>query len=113
MYTVIETSSFTQWIRSVRDRMTRIRLLRRIDRARRGLLGDCKPVGEGVWEMREDFGAGWRMYFCQREQTIVVLLGGGNKSSQAQDIEQAKAQAREMQHETNTNQAIRHGKLPR
>ena len=56
-----------------------------------GLLGDVKPVGEGVFEMREDFGPGWRMYYVQRGAVIVVMLGGGDKSTQDNDIVAAKA----------------------
>jgi len=99
MYTVTETAEFRRWMEDIRDRVTRTRLFRRIDRVRAGLLGDCKPVGEGVWEMREDFGAGWRMYFCKRGHTIIVMLGGGNKSSQTRDIAQAKALARGIEHD--------------
>lgn len=72
---------------------TRIRLGRRLDKARRGLLGDVKSVGDGVSEMREHFGPGWRMYFVQRDQVLIVMLGGGEKSTQASDIAIAKALA--------------------
>jgi len=62
MFTVLETEAFIEWVNSLRDRATRIRLRRRLGKAMRGNLGDVKPVGEGVWEMREFFGPGWRMY---------------------------------------------------
>jgi putative addiction module killer protein len=62
----------------------------------RGNLGDVKPVGEGVWEMREFFGPGWRMYYLQRGELVIMMLGGGDKSSQASDIEAAKAIAKEL-----------------
>ena len=63
MFTVLETEAFIEWVNSLRDRATRIRLRRRLGKAMRGNLGDVKPVGEGVWEMREFFGPGWRMYY--------------------------------------------------
>ena len=71
--------------------MTRIRLSRRLDKAMRGLLGDVQPVGEGVFEMREFFGAGWRMYYIQRGPILIVMLGGGDKSTQQADIAAAIA----------------------
>jgi putative addiction module killer protein len=96
MYTVLETDAFIDWVNSLRDRPTRIRLLRRLGKAARGNLGDVKPVGEGIWEMREFFGPGWRMYYLQRGELVIMMLGGGDKSSQASDIEAAKAKAKEL-----------------
>lgn len=96
MFSVIETEAFAQWVGSIRDVPTRIRLLRRVNRAKRGILGDVRPVGEGVWEMREFFGPGWRMCYLQRGQVLIVMLGGGDKSSQKQDIQAAKAMAKEI-----------------
>ncbi|MBU3695057.1 MAG: type II toxin-antitoxin system RelE/ParE family toxin [Rhodocyclaceae bacterium] len=80
---------FDAWFDSLPDGRTRIRLARRLDKVQRGLLGDVAPVGEGVWEMREFFGPGWRMYFVERDGTLVVMLGGGDKSTQPQDIARA------------------------
>ena len=74
---------------SIRDRITYIRLARRLDRAQQGNLGDVKQVGEGVFEMREHFGPGWRMYYARRGEVIVLTLGGGVKSTQAADIARA------------------------
>lgn len=85
------TENFQAWLDSLKDRMTRIRLSRRLDRASRGLLGDVQPVGEGVFEMREFFGPGWRMYYVQRGQVLIVMLGGGDKSTQQADIAAAIA----------------------
>lgn len=84
---------FDHWLDHLRDRPTRIRLLRRLEKAQRGLLGDVNPVGEGVCEMREFFGPGWRMYYIQRGEMLIVMLGGGDKSTQAKDIVAAKALA--------------------
>ena len=91
MYTVKRTMEFDAWLADIKDGMTRIRLARRLDRVQRGLLGDVKPVGAGVSEMRESFGPGWRMYYVERHRTIVVMLGGGDKSSQQADIAAAIA----------------------
>ena len=59
-------------------------------------LGDIKAVGDGIWEMREFFGPGWRMYYIQRGDVLIVMLGGGDKSSQERDIAAAKAMAKEI-----------------
>lgn len=96
MYSVIETEAFADWVDSIRDMPTRIRLRRRLGKAMRGNLGDVKSVGEGLWEMREFFWPGWRMYYIQRDHVLIVMLGGGDKSSQAQDIAAARAMAREI-----------------
>jgi putative addiction module killer protein len=91
MYTIKRTPDFDRWLRGVRDRHTRVRLLRRLEKAQRGLLGDVAPVGDGVYEMREFFGPGWRMYYVQKGTNLIVMLGGGDKTSQAADIVAAKA----------------------
>ena len=96
MYTVIETDVFQHWVDSLRDMPTRIRLRRRLGKAMRGNLGDVKPVGDGVWEMREFFGPGWRMYYVQRGDVLIVMLGGGDKSSKSRDIAAAQAMAKEI-----------------
>jgi putative addiction module killer protein len=90
MYTVKTTSDFDNWLSSLKDTRTRIRLARRLERVRQGNLGDVASVGDSVFEMREFFGPGWRMYYCQHENTIIVMLGGGDKSTQAKDIAKAK-----------------------
>ena len=94
MYKVLETDDFLEWLGSLRDLPTRIRLARRLDRARLGNLGDVKVLTDGVYEMRENFGPGWRMYYVLRGKTIIVMLGGGDKSSQASDIKAAKKLAK-------------------
>lgn len=86
MFIVKTIPEFDAWLDSIRDRTTRLRLARRIDKAQRGNLGDVKPVGSGVFEMREHFGPGWRLYYVQRGSVLIVMLGGGDKSSQAVDI---------------------------
>lgn len=89
MYTVKRMPEFDEWFDSLKSGMTRIRLARRLDKVQRGLLGDVEPVGEGVCEMREFFGPGWRMYYVERDGRLIVLLGGGDKSSQQSDIQKA------------------------
>jgi len=76
------------------DAQTRIRLNKRLDKVQRGLLGDVAPVGEGVFEMREFFGPGWRMYYVQQGDVLIVMLGGGDKSTQQADIAKAIALAK-------------------
>jgi putative addiction module killer protein len=93
MYTIYQLPEFDAWLSGIKDGMTRRRLGRRLEKAQRGGLGDVKPVGEGVWEMREFFGPGWRMYFVQRGAVLIVMLGGGDKSTQAADIAKAIALA--------------------
>jgi len=77
----------------IRDGMTARRLQTRLRKATLGNMGDVKPVGSGVWEMRESFGPGWRMYYVLRGAVLVVMLGGGDKSSQKADIGKAIALA--------------------
>ncbi len=74
--------------------MTRIRLGVRLDKAQRGLMGDVKPVGGGVIEMREFFGPGWRMYYVEQNGVLIVMLGGDTKSTQSSDIATAIALAK-------------------
>jgi len=93
MYTIKQMPEFQLWLNNLRDRQTRFRLLRRLEKAQRGLLGDVASVGEGIFEMREFFGPGWRMYYIQRGEVLIVMLGGGDKNSQVADIASAKALA--------------------
>lgn len=94
MYSIETTEEFDLWIAGIKDTTTRIRLNRRIDKAQRGLLGDVSPVGEGVFEMREFFGPGWRMYYVQQGNVLLIMLGGGDKSTQQADIASAVQLAR-------------------
>ncbi len=83
-------SPFSEWLEKLRDRQARAIIRKRINRVRKGNLGDSKPVGEGVFEVRVDFAGGYRVYFGQDDEIIVVLLCGGDKSSQDADIKKAK-----------------------
>jgi putative addiction module killer protein len=81
--------SFSAWLDGLKDRVTRQRLNARLRKAMLGNLGDTKAVGEGVFEMREHLGPGWRMYGVQRGSMIIVILGGGDKPTQTVDIAKA------------------------
>ncbi len=81
---------FSEWLASLRDLKARAKVRVRLDRVSLGNLGDCHSVGEGVQELRIDYGPGYRVYFGQVGSTIVLLLCAGDKSTQANDIEQAK-----------------------
>ena len=88
---------FDAWFDALKDTTAKARLIARLRKVSLGNLGDVSPVGEGVSEMREHFGAGWRMYFVQRGNTIVVMLGGGNKSTQKRDIVKAIALSKKLE----------------
>ncbi|TXJ10398.1 MAG: type II toxin-antitoxin system RelE/ParE family toxin [Acinetobacter sp.] len=88
---IVTLPEFEEWLTNIKDGVTRRRLGRRLERAENGNLGDVEPVGEGVSEMREHFGQGWRMYFVRHGQTIIIMLGGGDKSTQQRDITKAIA----------------------
>jgi putative addiction module killer protein len=90
MYTIKQLPEFAAWISGLKDKTTRHRLMKRLDRAAFGHLGDVKTVGENLWEMREFFGGGFRMYYTRRGDTIIVMLAGGNKSTQGTDIARAR-----------------------
>ncbi len=97
MYQIKQTPEFVEWLSGLKDHVTRGRLVRRLERAANGNLGDVKPVGEGVFEMREFFGPGWRMYYTRRGEVLIVMLGGGDKSTQQRDIERAIALAKTLE----------------
>lgn len=94
MFEVIQSDPFAAWFDRVKDVQTRARILVRLDRVALGHLGDHKPVGGGISELRFAFGPGWRIYFTVRGGKLIVLLMGGDKGSQAKDIAAAKAIAR-------------------
>lgn len=94
MKTVYTTSLFDNWFDRLQDRQAKRRIQARIDRVEDGHFGDCKPVGEGVSEMRIHVGPGYRVYFTLQGEEIVILLAGGDKSSQDRDIQTALQLAR-------------------
>ena len=93
---VRQTTRFATWLAGLRDERARARILKRLDRAREGNLGDVAPVGAGVSEMRIFYGPGYRVYFIQRGSELIVLLCGGDKSTQGADIEEARMMAKEV-----------------
>ena len=97
MFNIKQTEAFRIWLAAIKDGPSQRRLLARLREASFGLMGDVQPVGEGVMEMREHFGPGWRMYFTQRGQQIIVMLGGGSKSSQQADMRAAIRLAKELE----------------
>ena len=96
VYQLQSTERFDQWLRNLRDRKGRARILARLESAQLGNLGDVKAVGGGVREMRLDVGPGYRVYFAQRDLVLLLLLCGGDKSTQARDIAKARQILRDL-----------------
>ena len=94
MREVRKTATFSKWLGNLVDSQARARILIRIDRLALGLTGDVKAVGEGVSELRIDYGPGYRVYFITRGEKLVILLVGGDKRSQDRDIASAQKLAR-------------------
>ncbi len=93
---ILRTELFSSWFGRLEDRRARACIQVRIDRAEDGNFGDHKSVGNGVSEMRIDYGPGYRVYYTLRGTTMIILLAGGDKSSQARDIKTAQALARQL-----------------
>jgi putative addiction module killer protein len=100
MIELIKTDVFDRWLRDLRDTRARAKVAARIKRLSLGHPEDVKPVGEGVSEMRIPYGPGYRVYYITRGPIVVVLLCGGDKSTQSNDIEQAKAIAAQWKERT-------------
>ena len=97
MIEVEETPDFKSWLMDLKDRAAKAVIAGRISRLAFGLMGDVRPVGEGVSELRIHIGPGYRVYIVKRGETLIVVLCGGDKGSQSRDIEKAKALARGLQ----------------
>ena len=97
MIEVRKTDIFTKWLDSLKDRKARARIMARIDRIEMGNFGDVAPVGEGISELRIFYGPGYRIYFIKQNTTVVILLSGGDKSSQRANITQAKEIAKQLE----------------
>ena len=94
MIQIQQTEAYAKWFSGLRDRIARARIDIRIRRLSLGNAGDAKPVGDGVSELRVDHGPGYRIYFVQRGDVVIVLLAGGDKPTQDKDIRNAKALAK-------------------
>lgn len=87
---------FLEWFTKIKDQLTKIRIRRRLDRIELGNYGDYKVLGEGLCELRLDFGSGYRIYFTEQAEEIVMLLCSGDKSTQSADIETARLYLKEL-----------------
>lgn len=96
MIEIRKTDVFARWLDDLRDLRARARIQARIERLAAGNPGDVKPAGEGVSELRIDYGPGYRVYFKRRGRRLIILLAGGDKSSQSRDIKKAQRLARDL-----------------
>ncbi|MXY56439.1 MAG: type II toxin-antitoxin system RelE/ParE family toxin [Gammaproteobacteria bacterium] len=92
-YAVVKSDTFRRWLKGLRDKRAQARIAVRIDRMEEGNFGDHRSIGDGVSELRVDVGAGYRIYYTTRQQSVVILLCGGDKSRQRKDIECARRMA--------------------
>lgn len=97
MLKVSQTEDFSRWLKGLRDAVAKAKILVRVERLADGNPGDVAPVGEGISELRIHYGGGYRVYFVRRGEELVVLLCGGDKSSQPSDIMRAKKLAKELE----------------
>lgn len=96
MNTLVLSPEFDAWLNELRDDIARVRIVARLRMAEGGNFGDCEPVGEGVSEMRIHVGAGYRVYYTKRGNTVYVVLMGGDKATQQKDIKRAKKMAAQL-----------------
>jgi putative addiction module killer protein len=101
VYQLQQTDVFASWLVGLRDVRAQARILARLESARLGNLGDCRAIGSGIREMRIHIGRGYRVYFVQKKQVILLLLCGGSKGSQTRDIARAKKIAQELKDDDN------------
>ena len=97
MFTVLQTREFQRWLDALRDRRAQVRIAARLRLAEAGNLGDWKSVGGEVSEMKVNFGPGYRLYFARRGSILIVMLAGGDKSTQAKDIKRAQKILKELE----------------
>jgi len=100
LYRIKKTYYFEKWIGSLKDMRGKIAIVRRIERMSQGNFGDVKSVGESISELRLQIGPGYRVYFAKEAERIIILLVGGDKSTQSKDIEKAKQLWKELKDET-------------
>ena len=97
MYLVKQTDVFSKWLKKLKDTRGKVSIIRRIARVTQGNFGDYKSVGDEVWELRLTTGPGYRVYYTKKDDEIVILLVGGDKSTQTEDISKAKQLLKEIQ----------------
>ncbi|NJM99890.1 MAG: type II toxin-antitoxin system RelE/ParE family toxin [Phormidesmis sp. RL_2_1] len=97
MLEIRQTAIFAKWFKGLKDRRAKVRIQARIDRMELGNFGDVSSVGEAISELRIDYGPGYRVYFVQRSSVVIILLLGGDKSSQKADIKKAKTLAEQLE----------------
>jgi putative addiction module killer protein len=100
MFELVKSATFDTWFRGLRDARARARIAARLDRVADGNLGDVKPVGHGISELRIDYGPGYRVYFIQRGSVLAVVLAGGDKRTQHADIQTARRIPSDGEHES-------------
>ncbi len=98
MYLIKQTNQFSKWLLKLKDIQGKVSILRRVNRIKDGNFGDHKPIGENISELRIKTGAGYRVYYTIKESEVVILLVGGDKSSQENDIKKAKKINMELNH---------------
>lgn len=103
MVDVVRTDDFDKWLRRLKDKQGKLRILERVDRLVNGNPGDVKPVGQGVSELRLTFGPGYRVYYLRDGETLLLLLCGGDKSTQPKDIQNAHRLAAKWRAEQGAN----------
>jgi len=96
VFEIKTTDAFDAWLDGLRDSAARVRIAARLRKTSVGLLGDVGSVGAGVWEMREHFGPGYRLYYVKQRRLLIVMLAGGDKSTQRADIRRAQQMATEL-----------------
>ena len=99
MYLIKQTELFSKWLYKLKDIQGKVSILRRVDRMKKGNFGDFKSIGDGIYELRFTIGPGYRVYYTQKGDEIIILLVGGDKSTQSKDIEKAKELLKEFDNE--------------
>lgn len=109
----VRSDDFDQWLRKLEDRVGRLRIVKRMDRLAAGKPGDAKPVGRGVWELRLRFGPGYRVYYLRDGPRVILLMWGGDKSTQQRDFHRAYRLAEECWNEEGRSHVGTRGSMPR
>lgn len=104
MIEIFQTTEFSNWIRDLKDKTARFRIVVQIDKLKLGNFKNSKTLGGGLFELKVDHGPGYRVYFIKKEQKIVILLCGGDKSTQQKDITKAQKMVKELKDGTTRHQ---------